>query len=114
MRVWYNKANSSTRDAWKKSKIANDDKKRILSAYKWRIRVFIWKAEGVSIPHKRMLGSIFIQRIKINKNKEEAHRNNLVEEVVITKLGKVDPSHITPFGKNKENEFEWISKKNKI
>lgn len=45
-------------------------------------------------------------RIKINKNKEEAHRNNLVEEVVITKLDKVDPSHITPFGKNKENEFE--------
>lgn len=45
-------------------------------------------------------------RIKLNKNKEEAHRNNLVEEVVITKLGKVDPSHITPFGKNKENELE--------
>ena len=70
MRVWYNKANSSTRDAWKirareQTITWKEYSTNISEEYEYSYE----KVERVSLPHKRMLGSIFIQRMKITKTK---------------------------------------------
>ena len=72
MRVLCNKAKSSTWDAWKtraKEKTITKDEysTNISEEYEYSYE----KAEHVSLPHERMLGSIFIQRMKIRKQKSK-------------------------------------------